>query len=108
MAIPYELPGVQVTETTNASSAASLTATENQCLVGLASGGITVTDTITFADGPGCSLTVPGGVVATASQTGGFLAANEYFYMVTALSAAGETTPSTEVHGTITSAIGSI
>ena len=108
MAIPYQLPGVIIKETTNAQAGASLTATENMCLIGLASGGITVTDTLVFADGPGGTLTAPGSVTATASQTGGFLAATEYFYVVTALSAAGETTPSLEVHGTITSAIGSI
>lgn len=108
MAIPYKLPGLTVTETTNASASASLTATENLCLVGLASGGVTVTDTITFADGPGGSLAAPTSVVASASQTGGFLSATEYFYVVTSLSAAGETTPSLEVHGTITSSIGSI
>ena len=108
MSLPYVLPEVTVTETSQGSSAASLITQENLCLVGLSAGGITVTDTITFADGPGGSVPDPTDVAATGSTTGGFLAATEYFYVVVATNASGHTTPSSEVNVTTTGTTGSV
>lgn len=53
-------------------------------------------------------LLAPTGVVATPSTTGGTLAAGNYFYKITALDSAGETTASIEVEATTTGSTGSV
>jgi len=53
-------------------------------------------------------IAIPTAVVPTPSTAGGTLAANTYFYRVTALNGAGETTGSVEVTATTTGATGSV
>jgi hypothetical protein len=56
----------------------------------------------------GSNLTAPGTVTPTGSTTGGTLAANTYFYKVTATLGAGETAGSTEATVTTTGATSSV
>jgi hypothetical protein len=108
MAIPYVEPNVSVNEVTNTSVTAELAGVENIALVGLSQGYIQVTDLVTFADGPGGHVAPPTSPAATIHNTGGILGISsgtqEYFYVVTAVNAAGETIGSTEVHATTVSA----
>src|ERR1700747_479691 len=112
MSLPYVEPGVVVTETTSSSVTAQLAAPQNVGLVGLSAGSIQVTDLVTFADGPGGTLsapTLPGSPTSTDSS--GSLAPGAYFYEVAAVTAADtwngtsgtrlETTP-TEIASAVT------
>ncbi|HEV2709144.1 MAG TPA: hypothetical protein VGU67_02925 [Edaphobacter sp.] len=58
--------------------------------------------------GSSAGLVAPGTVTPTPSTTGGTLAAGNYFYKVTALNAAGETTGSAEASTTTTGSTGSV
>lgn len=56
----------------------------------------------------GTLLSVPSGVSATGSGTGGTLAAGTWYYVVTAFNVAGETTASVEVSATTTGTTSSV
>jgi hypothetical protein len=107
MAIPYVDPGIQVAETTNSAVTAELAGVENIALVGLSQGYIEVTDILTFDDGPGGHVAAPASPAAVLHNTGGVLGSSsgtvEYFYVVTAVNAAGETIASSEVNATTVS-----
>jgi hypothetical protein len=89
MAIPYVAPGIIVTETDQTAVTAQLAALQNVGLVGMSSGSIQVTDLITFADGPGGTLSVPAIPTATEDLLG-TLPVGNYFYSVAAV-APGDT-----------------
>jgi hypothetical protein len=70
--------------------------------------GTSYTGTSAWATNTGTLLSVPSGVSAVGSGTGGTLAAGTWYYVVTAFNIAGETTASVEVSATTTGTTSSV
>lgn len=70
--------------------------------------GTNYTGCSAFSTQTGATLSVPSGINATGSGTGGTLGAATYYYVVTAFNIAGETTASAEVSATTTGTTSSV